>query len=324
VSQLKANGFPNAMLYDPPGVDGTGVVTVLGHGDHPEWYELPADPVVPVSVRINKSIIKPLGMIGIFGTVAASVAHYMGYGPKVARDGVAALPGAPVLPPPEVAVRARSAEDVMVDGEIVRHKLSSRLIHWSVALGFVVALLTGLPIWTPIFGWMAALFGGLQVCRWLHPWAGVFFFAAIVLMFFQWVGQMRFGPQDKGWFGRKMINYFRYKGEDQEAGKYNGGQKILFFLAALMAVLLLLSGVVLWWPEYCPQPLREASWLVHDAIFILFLCAIVVHVYLGTAMEPGTFRSMTRGTVTKDWARLHHPRWYREVTGERERDKPAE
>ena len=44
---------------------------------------------------------------------------------------------------------------------------------------------------------------------------------------------------------------------------------------------------------------------------------IIGHIYLGTAAEPGTLRSMIHGTVTKDWARLHHPRWYREVTGDR-------
>jgi formate dehydrogenase subunit gamma len=48
----------------------------------------------------------------------------------------------------------------------------------------------------------------------------------------------------------------------------------------------------------------------------VFVVAIVFHVYLGTAAEPGTFRSMVRGTVTRPWARLHHPRWYREVLGE--------
>jgi formate dehydrogenase subunit gamma len=56
--------------------------------------------------------------------------------------------------------------------------------------------------------------------------------------------------------------------------------------------------------------------VLHDGGFLAFAAAIVAHIYLGTAALPGTFRSMTRGTVTKAWARLHHPRWYRDVTGE--------
>ena len=63
--------------------------------------------------------------------------------------------------------------------------------------------------------------------------------------------------------------------------------------------------------------LSGLSWVLHDAGFLLFAAAIVVHIYLGTAALPGTFRSMTRGTVTKSWAKLHHPRWYRDVTGGR-------
>ncbi len=62
--------------------------------------------------------------------------------------------------------------------------------------------------------------------------------------------------------------------------------------------------------------MRELSFVLHDLTFILFAVAVVFHIYLSTSAEPGTFRSMTRGTVTRKWARLHHPRWFREVTGE--------
>jgi formate dehydrogenase beta subunit len=82
VEQLKANGSPNAALYDPPGVGGTGVVTVLRHGDHPEWYGLPRDPSVPVAVRFWKSVLRPLGVVAIFGAVLGAIGHFMYQGPK--------------------------------------------------------------------------------------------------------------------------------------------------------------------------------------------------------------------------------------------------
>src|SRR5216683_326545 len=153
-------------------------------------------------------------------------------------------------------VRARQAEDVLVGGEIVRHRLSSRAIHWTVALFFFVCLFTGLPIWTPLFGWMATLFGGLSVCRWLHPWTGVAFSIATLVMF------------------------------------------------------------VMWFPEPFGNGVRQLSYVVHDIAFILFVAMIIGHIYLGTAAEPGTFSAIVRGTVTKEWARLHHPKWYRQVTGD--------
>jgi len=216
--------------------------------------------------------------------------------------------------------RAATEEDVVVGNEIVRHKLSSRLIHWGVAVTFIVALMTGLPIWTPIFGWMAPLFGGLAVCRWLHPLVGVVFSGFAILMFLAWVGDMRFVKGEGAWFGPKMIQYFRFQGEDPDVGKYNGGQKIFFFQVTILMLVLLASGFVLWYPGTFTAELRLWSVVVHDAVFIFFAASIVVHIYLGTAAEPGTFRSMTRGTVTMPWARLHHPRWVREITEEREDD----
>jgi len=93
-------------------------------------------------------------------------------------------------------------------------------------------------------------------------------------------------------------------------------QKLFFFATALGALGLLLTGVVLWFPLTFPRLLMAASILLHDVTFILFAVAIVFHIYLGTAALPGTFGAMTRGTVTKAWARLHNPRWYRDVTGE--------
>ncbi len=87
VAQLKENGFANAALYDPPGVKGTGVVTVLAHGDHPEWYGLPRDPHVPWTVKFSKSILRPLGFIAIFGTIAGVFGHFMRHGPKNPPEG---------------------------------------------------------------------------------------------------------------------------------------------------------------------------------------------------------------------------------------------
>jgi hypothetical protein len=87
VEQLKANGFAQAALYDPPGVGGTGVVTVLAHGDHPEWYRLPRDPHVPIGVRVWKSVLRPLGLVAMLGAVLGVFGHYMTYGPKEPKEG---------------------------------------------------------------------------------------------------------------------------------------------------------------------------------------------------------------------------------------------
>jgi formate dehydrogenase iron-sulfur subunit len=311
VKQLQENGFPNAALYDPPGVGGTGVVTVLAHGDHPEWYQLSKDPHIPWAVGITKSLLRPLGLVAVFGSVVGTFGHFLGYGPKEVPAPAGGAP-APAAPPTVRGAR----EDTVVGEYIVRHSLASRLIHWSVALFFFLTLLSGLPIWTPIFRGLASLFGGLAVCRWLHPWTGIAFAAATLVMIAYWMRDMRMKAGDWSWLGPKFIDYFRRRGEDDpNVGKYNGGQKIFFFLVALLAIALLLTGIVLWYPLSFDAAWRQVSWVLHDAGFLVFVVAIVGHIYLGTAALPGTFKSMTRGTVSKDYARTHHPRWYRETTG---------
>jgi len=82
VKQLRANGYSNAALYDPPGVGGTGVVTVLAHGDRPELYGLPRDPQIPAAVTISKRILKPLGLLAVGATIVGLFGHFMKVGPK--------------------------------------------------------------------------------------------------------------------------------------------------------------------------------------------------------------------------------------------------
>jgi formate dehydrogenase beta subunit len=82
VDQLRANGFSQAAVYDPPGVGGTGVVTVLAFGDQPELYGLPRDPVVPAAVRAWKGVLKWTGNLAIAGGLLAAVIHYVRFGRK--------------------------------------------------------------------------------------------------------------------------------------------------------------------------------------------------------------------------------------------------
>ena len=81
VKQLQATGFKQAALYDPPGVGGTGVVTVLAHGDRPELYGLPRDPQIPTAVGV-KRFLKPLGLLAVGATVLGLFGHFMKVGPK--------------------------------------------------------------------------------------------------------------------------------------------------------------------------------------------------------------------------------------------------
>jgi len=82
VAQLKASGFEHAGVYDPDGVGGTAVITVLAHADQPDLYKLPANPSVPLAVTLWKKPVKWLGMFGMVAGVVIASLHYLRYGPK--------------------------------------------------------------------------------------------------------------------------------------------------------------------------------------------------------------------------------------------------
>jgi formate dehydrogenase subunit gamma len=197
--------------------------------------------------------------------------------------------------------------------KVVRFTLAERMIHWIVALSFLYAALTGLSLWSPRLYWLAAVFGGGVTTRAWHPLGGLLFVAVFAAMFIFWKRQMRLDSDDRRWL--RLAH--RYAAHDYaalpEAGRFNGGQKSLFWLQSLNGVLLLLSGIVLWWPESMSRALREAAVLVHPFACILAIAGLIVHIYMGTAATSGAFRGMTQGWVKPKWAASHHAKWYREI-----------
>ncbi len=203
----------------------------------------------------------------------------------------------------------------MTDTRLERFRIAERVIHWLVALAFLYAALTGLALWSPRLYWLAAVLGGGATVSGWHPWAGLAFAAFFAAMFRAWHRQMRLDADDRRW----LRVAHRYAVHDEtglpEAGRFNAGQKLLFWVQAVNGVVLLASGVVLWWPEAMPRLLRLAAVLLHPAAAVAAVGAVIVHIYMGTAAVPGAFRGMIHGWVTPRWAASHHPKWYRELLG---------
>ncbi len=198
--------------------------------------------------------------------------------------------------------------------KIPRFSWTERAIHWMAALSFLYAALTGLALWTPHLFWLATVFGGGETVRWGHPWGGIFFAVVLAFMFRNWARQMRLDAEDKVW----LRNAHKYAVHDEsglpEPGRFNAGQKMLFWLQAVCTLLLFASGVVLWWPELMPRALRLAAILLHPLAAIASIGGIIIHIYMGTAAVPEAFRGMIQGWVRPGWAASHHPKWFREIS----------
>src|SRR5262245_17260913 len=95
----------------------------------------------------------------------------------------------------KIAAIARKHEDVMVNDElIVRHKAGARLAHWTLAVFFFLATLTGFVIYTPYFAGLAGVFGGGAMTRLLHPWFALGFVIGVAFLFGHWRARMKSGP----------------------------------------------------------------------------------------------------------------------------------
>ncbi|MEE4235243.1 MAG: formate dehydrogenase subunit gamma [Anderseniella sp.] len=200
---------------------------------------------------------------------------------------------------------------------IQRYTARERSNHWIVAITFILAALSGLALFHPAFFFLVNLFGGGPWTRILHPFIGVVMFLFFMVMAVRFWGLNRITPADREW--RKRIKDVLCNRDHglPEVGKYNAGQKYLFWIMVVSIPVLLLSGIVIWQPWFAPFfPiwLMRVAVVVHALAAWIIILGIVVHVYAAIWVR-GTVRAMTRGTVSEAWAKHHHRAWYRQMTG---------
>jgi formate dehydrogenase subunit gamma len=198
---------------------------------------------------------------------------------------------------------------------IVRYTPGVRTNHWIVAISFVLAALSGLALFHPAMFWLSELFGGGPWTRVLHP-----YIALVMVVAFSFLATVvwqdnRMQPRDWTWVKRWRDVVNNREESLPEVGRYNGGQKLLFFLIVLCLAGLFLSGVVMWRAYFglyfSVQTIRVAS-VLHALCAFVLICGIIVHIYAAIWVK-GSVRAMTRGTVTPGWAFKHHRAWLREA-----------
>jgi formate dehydrogenase subunit gamma len=206
-----------------------------------------------------------------------------------------------------------STSPIFASGRVLRYSFQERVVHWLAAVSYIYLLLTGLAFWSPWLFWIAVVLGGPTVSRELHPWAGLIFVFATLLMYGMWGRQMHETDSDKE-FWRGISHYVRNEDElVPSADRFNAGQKMLFWGFFWCGILLLLSGLILWFTHLVPwnlRYLRHAAVIIHPVCGLLTIGLFIIHVYMGTAMERGAFGSVIRGDVSAGWAKRYHRVWY--------------
>src|SRR5271157_4305153 len=174
------------------------------------------------------------------------------------------------------AVFDQIGQTEVYEGELLRHRVYTRFLHWMVALFLFLALQT--LNWLKPMKWTAA------DTRWVRNLAKIV------------GGKEKHDPPDTGFF--------------------NGGQKVQFWEIVGGCVVYLITGIILWMGARTFGRWAVAvSYVLHDISALSMLGGIFIHIYLSTIGEPGTFQAMLRGAVSEGWAWTFHPAWYKEVTG---------
>ena len=199
--------------------------------------------------------------------------------------------------------------------DLQRYTASQRANHWVTGICFILLTLSGLAFFHPAFYPLTQLFGGGTWARILHPYLGVILGVSFLMMFLRFWQLNLINDADREWLTRvqEMID-----GNDHnmpEQGKYNAGQKMVFWATAMCTLVLVLSGIVLWRSFFdFPVGLVRLAAVVHAAAAVFMIITIIVHVY-AAIWTRGTIRAMWYGTVTRAWAKQHHRAWYRQMTG---------
>ena len=203
--------------------------------------------------------------------------------------------------------------------EIVRYTAGTRINHWIVAISFVLLALSGLAMFHPSMFWLSNLFGGGPLNRAIHPWIGLVMVVAFLLLAITMFHENIMRKHDWEWLKHGKDVVMNREENVPEVGRYNGGQKVLFFVMITCLTVLLLTGLAIWrayFTAYFPIGVTRLASLLHSFFAFVLICSIIIHIYAGIWVK-GSIRAMTRGTVTYGWAWKHHRAWFREVTGKK-------
>jgi formate dehydrogenase subunit gamma len=196
--------------------------------------------------------------------------------------------------------------------KIVRFKAFERFSHWLTAVSFVVLGLTGLNI---TFGKILLLplvgpdtFSDIsQAAKYVHNFTSFSFVAGLVLITLIFFRDNLFGRIDLEWLkeGGGFI-----KNKHAPAGRFNLGEKLVYWLSVIAGVAVSISGFLLLFPFFGTEIAEmQLTQVAHAVVAVLFVALILAHIYIGTLGMEGAFEAMGTGEVDLNWAKEHHDRW---------------
>ena len=195
---------------------------------------------------------------------------------------------------------------------LVRFNGFERFIHWMTATCFIILAISGLNITfgksllLPLIG-AEAFTGWSQWAKYAHNYLSFPFTIGVVVIFLMWIAGNIPNRTDVEWVKKKggLVG-----NEHPPAYRFNAGQKMMYWIVVLGGVAVAVSGYLLMFPFY-GTGIRgmQVAQIVHGVVAVLFVAAMLAHIYIGTIGMEGAFEAMGTGEVDLNWAKEHHRLW---------------
>lgn len=237
--------------------------------------------------HFHEAILPKIGAVAILGILVLLVAFYMWRGMVKIEGG-------------------RSGR------KIIRFNGLERFIHWMTASCFIVLALTGLNITfgklllLPLMG--ADAFAAFsQWGKYAHNFLSFPFTLGVVVILLMWIAWTIPKAADVEWL---MAGGGIVGNKHLPTGRFNGGQKIFYWVVVLGGATVAVTGYIMMFPFYVTDVAgMQVTQMVHGISALLFVAVMFAHVYIGTIGMEGAFESMGAGEVDLNWAKQHHAGW---------------
>ena len=196
---------------------------------------------------------------------------------------------------------------------IVRFNAFERFVHWMTATCFIVLAISGLnitfgkTILLPLFG-PTAFTTWAQSLKYAHNFLSFPFTLGVIVIALMWIAGNIPNRTDVQWLKRGG----GIVGNDHPpAYRFNAGQKMIYWIVVLGGTAVAVSGYILMFPFYGQLTIQgmQLAQIVHALVGVLFIAAMLGHIYIGTLGMEGAFEAMGKGEVDLNWAKQHHALW---------------
>ena len=218
-------------------------------------------------------------------------------------------------------------EEPLSGRRIKRWNWLDRLVHWTTAISFIALAITGTSmligkaLLIPLLG-KAGFAMWAQASITIHNVLGPVFTVGILMMIIMWIWHNFPNATDIKWFKQ---GGGLFSNAHPSAGRMNAGEKVWFWIVAIVGLAVSLTGLVMLapvygiaipaWAEFLPlvegsRPDMQQANLIHAVLSLGWTAVALGHIYIGTAGTEGAFEGMSTGYVSAEWAKQHHDLWY--------------